>query len=302
MGGINLENNTGNSSSEIRRGPWTIEEDNLLIQSVSFNGEAHWNSLAKYSGLKRTGKSCRLRWLNYLRPDVKRGNLSPHEQLLILELHSKWGNRWSKIAKELPGRTDNEIKNYWRTRVQKQARQLKLDSNSLKFVEAVRNIWKPRLLEKMDQDSSSLISSSPLSSSSSALAIQTKLESPAPPPFSGSSHLPECSNSGDPGCNSPAEVIDIRQSGGEDFINGNFLDDQFGTSMENHDEGYNFYSYNNYEGICYNDEYGMQEFGYYDTALSECHVAAAEWLGDSTSWDIVSDNDGLWQFRNIPSS
>ncbi|KAL8170837.1 hypothetical protein V2J09_022641 [Rumex salicifolius] len=67
-------------------------------------------------GLKRTGKSCRLRWLNYLKPDIKRGNLTPQEQLLILELHSKWGNRWSKIAQHLPGRTDNEIKNYWRTK------------------------------------------------------------------------------------------------------------------------------------------------------------------------------------------
>jgi len=70
-------------------------------------------------GLKRTGKSCRLRWLNYLKPDIKRGNLTPEEQLLILELHSKWGNRWSRIAQHLPGRTDNEIKNYWRTHFKK---------------------------------------------------------------------------------------------------------------------------------------------------------------------------------------
>ncbi|ONK68572.1 uncharacterized protein A4U43_C05F13470 [Asparagus officinalis] len=72
---------------------------------------------------QRTGKSCRLRWLNYLRPDVRRGNITPEEQLLIMELHSRWGNRWSKIARQLPGRTDNEIKNYWRTRIQKKAKQ-----------------------------------------------------------------------------------------------------------------------------------------------------------------------------------
>jgi transcription factor MYB, plant len=100
-------------------------------------------------GLKRTGKSCRLRWLNYLKPDIKRGNLTPEEQLLILELHSKWGNRWSRIAQHLPGRTDNEIKNYWRTRVQKQARQLRVDANSAVFRDAVRCYWMPRLLEKM---------------------------------------------------------------------------------------------------------------------------------------------------------
>ncbi|KAH6805372.1 myb domain protein 62 [Perilla frutescens var. frutescens] len=135
-------------SSELRRGPWTLEEDNLLIQYISCHGEGRWNSLAKFAGLKRTGKSCRLRWLNYLKPDIKRGDLTPHEQLLILELHSKWGNRWSKIAQHLPGRTDNEIKNYWRTRVQKQARQLKVDSNSNKFIEAIRSFWMPRLLQQ----------------------------------------------------------------------------------------------------------------------------------------------------------
>jgi myb proto-oncogene protein len=101
------------------------------------------------SGLKRTGKSCRLRWLNYLKPDIRRGNLTAEEQLVILELHAKWGNRWSRIAQHLPGRTDNEIKNYWRTRVQKQARQLKVDANSAIFRDAVRSYWMPRLLHDM---------------------------------------------------------------------------------------------------------------------------------------------------------
>ncbi|MQM01194.1 hypothetical protein Taro_033937 [Colocasia esculenta] len=134
---------------ELRRGPWTLEEDTLLIHYIACHGEGRWNQLARCSGLKRTGKSCRLRWLNYLKPDVKRGNLTPEEQILILELHSKWGNRWSRIAQHLPGRTDNEIKNYWRTRVQKQARQLKIDANSAVFRDAVRCFWMPRLLEKM---------------------------------------------------------------------------------------------------------------------------------------------------------
>lgn len=76
-------------------------------------------------GLNRTGKSCRLRWVNYLHPGLKRGKMSPQEERLVLELHSKWGNRWSRIARKLPGRTDNEIKNYWRTHMRKMAQEKK---------------------------------------------------------------------------------------------------------------------------------------------------------------------------------
>ncbi|OVA16988.1 SANT/Myb domain [Macleaya cordata] len=109
--------------SEVRKGPWTMEEDMILINYIANHGEGVWNSLARSAGLNRTGKSCRLRWLNYLRPDVRRGNITPEEELLIMELHAKWGNRWSKIASHLPGRTDNEIKNYWRTKIQKNIKQ-----------------------------------------------------------------------------------------------------------------------------------------------------------------------------------
>nr|URY18881.1 MYB protein [Zanthoxylum bungeanum] len=140
---------------ELRRGPWTVEEDFKLINYITNHGEGRWNSLARSSGLKRTGKSCRLRWLNYLRPEVRRGNITLEEQLLILELHSRWGNRWSKIAQHLPGRTDNEIKNYWRTRVQKHAKQLKCDVNSKQFKDTVRYLWMPRLMERIQANKAS---------------------------------------------------------------------------------------------------------------------------------------------------
>ncbi|XP_009798979.1 transcription factor MYB48-like [Nicotiana sylvestris] len=105
----------------IRKGPWTEQEDVQLVFYVKMFGDGRWDFLAKVSGLKRTGKSCRLRWVNYLNPALKRGKMTPQEEHLVLQLHSKYGNRWSKIAGKLPGRTDNEIKNYWRTHMRKQA-------------------------------------------------------------------------------------------------------------------------------------------------------------------------------------
>ncbi|KAI6702622.1 hypothetical protein NL676_011758 [Syzygium grande] len=103
----------------LHRGPWTPREDSLLVDYIQAHGEGHWRSLPKKAGLLRCGKSCRLRWMNYLRPDIKRGNITPDEDDLIVRLHSLLGNRWSLIAGRLPGRTDNEIKNYWNTHLSK---------------------------------------------------------------------------------------------------------------------------------------------------------------------------------------
>ncbi|KAK3160669.1 hypothetical protein QOZ80_1BG0062760 [Eleusine coracana subsp. coracana] len=141
---------------ELRRGPWTEDEDAVLSNYVAAHGEGRWNELAVAAGLRRTGKSCRLRWLNYLRPGVRRGDFTPREQLLILDLHSRWGNRWAKIAAQLPGRTDNEVKNYWRTRVQKHAKQLGCDVGSRRFHDVVRHHWMPRLVERIHADAAAV--------------------------------------------------------------------------------------------------------------------------------------------------
>eukprot|EP00253_Pinus_taeda_P012505 PITA_12505 len=101
------------------RGPWMAEEDQKLIDHVQRRGLGNWRSLPKLAGLSRCGKSCRLRWANYLRPDIKRGAFSMHEDLTIIRLHAVLGNKWSAIASHLPGRTDNDIKNQWNTKLRK---------------------------------------------------------------------------------------------------------------------------------------------------------------------------------------
>ncbi|KAK8520858.1 hypothetical protein V6N13_076993 [Hibiscus sabdariffa] len=111
----------------VKKGPWTAEEDRKLINFILTNGQCCWRAVPKLAGLRRCGKSCRLRWTNYLRPDLKRGLLSEDEEQLVIDLHARLGNRWSKIAARLPGRTDNEIKNHWNTHIKKKLLKMGID-------------------------------------------------------------------------------------------------------------------------------------------------------------------------------
>ncbi|KAL6657804.1 hypothetical protein ACP70R_005584 [Stipagrostis hirtigluma subsp. patula] len=113
--------------SGLKKGPWTPEEDEKLVAYIKKHGQGNWRTLPKNAGLARCGKSCRLRWTNYLRPDIKRGRFSFEEEETIIQLHSILGNKWSAIAARLPGRTDNEIKNYWNTHIRKRLLRMGID-------------------------------------------------------------------------------------------------------------------------------------------------------------------------------
>ncbi|KAF5479994.1 hypothetical protein F2P56_000772 [Juglans regia] len=109
------------TSLGVRKGAWTGEEDILLRQCIEKHGEGKWHQVPLRAGLNRCRKSCRLRWLNYLKPNIKRGDFAVDEVDLMIRLHKLLGNRWSLIAGRLPGRTPNDVKNYWNTHQRKKS-------------------------------------------------------------------------------------------------------------------------------------------------------------------------------------
>lgn len=117
--------------ANVKKGPWSPEEDAKLKAYIEKNGTGgNWIALPQKIGLKRCGKSCRLRWLNYLRPNIKHGGFTEEEDNIICSLYISIGSRWSIIAAQLPGRTDNDIKNYWNTRLKKKLLGRRKQSNN----------------------------------------------------------------------------------------------------------------------------------------------------------------------------
>ncbi|MCD7467779.1 Transcription factor myb96 [Datura stramonium] len=108
----------------VKKGPWTPEEDIMLVSFVQEHGPGNWRTVPTHTGLRRCSKSCRLRWTNYLRPGIKRGSFTDQEEKMIIQLQALLGNKWANIASYLPERTDNDIKNYWNTHLKKKLKKL----------------------------------------------------------------------------------------------------------------------------------------------------------------------------------
>ncbi|CAF2155506.1 hypothetical protein BRARA_A03316 [Brassica rapa] len=115
---------------KVNRGLWSPEEDEKLLRYITTHGHPSWSSVPKLAGLERCGKSCRLRWINYLRPDLKRGSFTAEEEQTIIDVHRILGNKWAQIAKHLPGRTDNEVKNFWNSCIKKKLLSQGLDPST----------------------------------------------------------------------------------------------------------------------------------------------------------------------------
>ncbi|KAI3673452.1 hypothetical protein L6452_39571 [Arctium lappa] len=113
----------------MRKGSWNEEDDAQMLAFVTKQPTGNWQVGApRKPGLRRCGKSCRIRKTNVLRNDhVRHESFTPQEEELIIKLHSAIGSRWPIIAQQLPGRTDNDVKNYWNTKLKKKLSAMGID-------------------------------------------------------------------------------------------------------------------------------------------------------------------------------
>uniref|UniRef100_A0A0D9W640 Uncharacterized protein n=1 Tax=Leersia perrieri TaxID=77586 RepID=A0A0D9W640_9ORYZ len=186
----------------VKRGQWTPEEDNKLLSYITQHGTRNWRLIPKNAGLQRCGKSCRLRWTNYLRPDLKHGEFTDSEEHTIIKLHSVVGNRWSVIAAQLPGRTDNDVKNHWNTKLKKKLSGMGIDPITHKsfshlmaeiattlappqvahLAEAALGCFKDEMLHLLTKKRPSLEFPSPSPASAAPIPDGAMLAAPPPPP------------------------------------------------------------------------------------------------------------------------